>query len=242
VDAVILVAGRATRLRPLTDATPKALLPVGGVPILERSVAALAAAGVRRFVLVTGYRAEQIRAATSARFPDLEVRFVHNDRWDSAQNCVSLLVGVQGLESFVALDGDLVFEPAVAGALLTSPHANVCAVRHAPDLGAEEMKVELDDAGRVRAVSKELPLARAAAEAVGMWRFESGAAAVTRALEHRIVGLELADEYYEASFQEAIDGGVAVHAVDVTGSFVAEIDTAEDLAAVDQGVRAAVGA
>ena len=59
--AVILVAGRAQRLAPLTDRTHKALLPVGGRPILAWMLEALSAAGVRRSLLVVGHCADQVR-------------------------------------------------------------------------------------------------------------------------------------------------------------------------------------
>ena len=53
--AVILAAGMAKRLRPLTDNTPKCLLDVKGRSLLERSMDTIMASGVRDFVIVTGY-------------------------------------------------------------------------------------------------------------------------------------------------------------------------------------------
>ena len=58
---VILAAGMAKRLRPLTDEKPKCLLEVGGKTLLQRTVDAMISAGVKEFVVVTGYRAEMIR-------------------------------------------------------------------------------------------------------------------------------------------------------------------------------------
>ena len=58
---VILAAGMAKRLRPLTDTKPKCLLEVGGRTLLERTVAAMRQAGISEFVVVTGYRAGMIR-------------------------------------------------------------------------------------------------------------------------------------------------------------------------------------
>lgn len=62
MDAMILAAGLGTRLRPLTDHTPKALLDVGGVPILERVARRLIAAGADRLIINTAHLAEQIEA------------------------------------------------------------------------------------------------------------------------------------------------------------------------------------
>ncbi len=58
--AVLLAAGRGKRLRPYTDNTPKPLLPVKGRPLLDHTLAAVAAAGIRQICLVTHHLAEQI--------------------------------------------------------------------------------------------------------------------------------------------------------------------------------------
>ena len=63
---MILAAGLGTRLRPLTDHTPKALLDVGGVPILERVARRLIEAGADRLIINTAHLAEQIEAYVRA--------------------------------------------------------------------------------------------------------------------------------------------------------------------------------
>lgn len=58
VDAVILVGGKGTRLRPLTVATPKPMLPVAGFPFLQHLIARIKAAGINHIVLGTSFKAE----------------------------------------------------------------------------------------------------------------------------------------------------------------------------------------
>ncbi len=60
-QCVILAGGLATRMRPLTDALPKALLPVGGIPFLDFQLRYLARHGVGEVVLTLGYKGEMIR-------------------------------------------------------------------------------------------------------------------------------------------------------------------------------------
>jgi len=60
MKAMILAAGRGERMRPLTDATPKPLLPVGGKPLVAWLLHRLAAAGIRDVVVNTAYRGEQL--------------------------------------------------------------------------------------------------------------------------------------------------------------------------------------
>ena len=63
MKAIILAAGRGTRMRPLSDATPKPLLKVHGKPLIEWHLEALAAGGVREVVINTAWLEEQIVAA-----------------------------------------------------------------------------------------------------------------------------------------------------------------------------------
>ena len=60
-EAVLLVGGQGTRLRPLTINTPKPMLPVAGVPCTEHQIARAREAGVTRIVLGTSYKAEVFR-------------------------------------------------------------------------------------------------------------------------------------------------------------------------------------
>jgi len=67
MDAMILAGGRGERLRPITDYLPKPLVPLANVPILEWQVGYLRRHGVRRIVMCTGYRADQIENYVRAR-------------------------------------------------------------------------------------------------------------------------------------------------------------------------------
>lgn len=61
-SAILLAAGPGTRLKPLTDTTPKCLVPVGGRPMLDWWLALLVRHGVRRALLATNYFADQVKA------------------------------------------------------------------------------------------------------------------------------------------------------------------------------------
>jgi mannose-1-phosphate guanylyltransferase len=63
VEAILLVGGLGTRMRPLTDDLPKPLLPVAGAPLVVHQIARARAAGVGHIVLATSYRAELFTAA-----------------------------------------------------------------------------------------------------------------------------------------------------------------------------------
>ena len=60
MKAIILAAGIASRLRPLTDTQPKCLLKIGERCLLERTMDALISNNIKEFIIVTGYRQQQI--------------------------------------------------------------------------------------------------------------------------------------------------------------------------------------
>src|SRR6266567_1817486 len=77
MDAVVMAAGEGTRLRPLTEQWPKAVLPIDGRPVLAVLLRELAAADLRRVWVVTGYLAEQVeRLAGDGSAFGLELSFV----------------------------------------------------------------------------------------------------------------------------------------------------------------------
>jgi NDP-sugar pyrophosphorylase family protein len=78
VDGVVMAAGEGTRLRPLTERWPKAVLPIDGRPVVVTLLRELAAADLRRVWLVTGHLAEQVEelVGDGSAF-GVEIRFVH---------------------------------------------------------------------------------------------------------------------------------------------------------------------
>ena len=90
MKAVILAAGIASRLRPLTDTTPKCLLKIGKRCLLERAFDALIQNGFNEFIIVTGYRQQQIVDFLQARYPVQNITFIYNDRYESTNNIYSL--------------------------------------------------------------------------------------------------------------------------------------------------------
>ena len=111
---VILAAGMAKRLRPLTDTKPKCLLEVGGKTLLERTVRAMQQAGISEFVVVTGYRADQIREALTSIVSPQNITFLHNADYEHNNNIYSLWMAgevVRG-KDFLLMDSDILCDPA----------------------------------------------------------------------------------------------------------------------------------
>jgi mannose-1-phosphate guanylyltransferase len=111
VEAVLVVGGPGTRLRPLTVHHPKHLLPVAGVPFLAHQIAKLAAAGIDRVVLATSYRASEFEQ-TFGSGQELGVELVYVTEEEplgtagAIRNVASLLRGRRA-DPVIALNGDI---------------------------------------------------------------------------------------------------------------------------------------
>jgi len=235
MKAVILAAGCATRLRPYSDDTPKTLLPVGGVPILRRTITSLLRLGFDQFVIGTGYLEHMVRDAVASWFPNVDVTFVTNENFRTTNNAYSLLLTRPYVETdgFILLDGDVVFDIEVVEELVERG-PDCLAVRSVGQIGLEEVKVTADVHDRVLAIGKHVPVRSAMGESVGIELFSAASSLrLFQALDHRVREQGLVNEYYEAAFQEVIDHGPTLYGVDIGSMYATEIDTIEDLIAAN---------
>jgi choline kinase len=228
--AAILAAGVGSRLRPLTNDRPKALVSVGGRTILLRAIDALVGVGVEKVVIATGYREDAITHAL-ANAP-VEVVLCPNPEYETTQNSVSLALCRGELEghSFFRLDGDVLFDREILSRLCAVDAPIVAAVDRERMVDAEAMKVRLAVGGaRVAAFGKGIPLADSGGESIGIERITATAS------ETLFDGLDEAGRagethlYYEDIYSRLIDGGLEVGALDVSGLRWCEVDCAEDL-------------
>jgi choline kinase len=239
MKAVILAAGCATRLRPHTDDTPKTLLPVGGVPILRRTIASLMRLGFDQFVIGTGYLEQLVVDSVTLWFPDLvasgDVTFVSNPDFRTTNNAYSLLLCRPHVEhdGFLLIDGDVVFDSGVVEALLERG-PDCLAVRSVGEIGLEEMKITADAQDRMIAIGKHVPVRGAMGESVGIELFSADTSRrLFASLHHRMHTLGMINEWYEAAFQEIVDQGAIIYGVDIGSMYATEIDTIEDLRAAN---------
>jgi choline kinase len=239
MKGVILAAGISSRLRPLTDTTPKCLLPIGGETILARTLNNLTACGIRDIVIVGGYLEDQLRSYVSGNFPELGVKFLTNDVYASTNNIYSLWLAKSDVleHGMILLDSDIIFEDRIIQALLRSGYDNCLAVNTKIRLGDEEIKVAVDRRNRIRAISKEIPPGQAIGESIGIELFApSMLKTLFDVLDRKIVRERAVNEFYEAAFQEVIDRGGEIYAVDVGMYKAIEIDTAEDLLTAEKDI------
>ncbi len=242
MKAIILSAGRGTRLGRLTADQPKCLLPVRGeTTLLEVQLDVLAACRVNDVRVVTGFGAERVDACLRARrVPVQKVSALYNPFFDCSDNLISCFMARAEMDGpFLLINGDTVFETRALERLLASPAASLTlAVNEKDSYDADDMKVTLDGT-RLRAVGKQLPLDTVDAESIGLMLFrDRGPARFRRALE-LAVREPCARKAWYLSVIDALARTDRVETVPITGLRWWEIDCPEDLVAVRHGLARA---
>mgnify|MGYP005814748465 CR=1 FL=1 len=148
---MILAAGRGTRMRPLTDHTPKPLLPVGGRPLLFHHLECAAAAGFREVVINLAHLGPMIRAAVGdgSAF-GLAVRY--SDEGDQALETgggIARALPLLGSEPFVVLNGDVWIDHPLGALTLPPGDLAYLVLVDNPDHHPQG-DFHLDESGRVR--------------------------------------------------------------------------------------------
>lgn len=103
MNAIILAAGMGTRLRPLTNDIPKALVKINGGPIIERQIKYLREIGIEKIIIVTGY----LNTEFNYLIDNYDVELIYNDKYDVYNNGYTMYLVREYLQNSYVLEGDV---------------------------------------------------------------------------------------------------------------------------------------
>jgi mannose-1-phosphate guanylyltransferase len=194
VKAVVLVGGEGTRLRPLTLSTPKQMLPVVEVPMIERVLAHLAAHGVDEAVLALGYRPDAFLSLFPGnRAGDLRLQYAVESEPLGTAGAIRFAAVAAGIdETFVAVNGDVLTDLDVTG--LVEFHGRhgaeaTIALANVPDPSAYGV-VSTDADGRVAAFIEKPPPGEFVSGAVNAGTYVLEPSVLDRIPDGRAVSIE----------------------------------------------------
>ncbi|HET7061245.1 MAG TPA: phosphocholine cytidylyltransferase family protein [Nitrosospira sp.] len=233
VRAIILSAGQGRRLLPLTQNTPKCLLPVLGKPIIEWQIDALLANGISEITVVTGFQSTLVETLLEQRYADrAQITSLFNPFFEVADNLASCWIARFMMDhDFVLLNGDTVFEEAVLAKVLSSELAPITlSTDHKLIYDADDMKVQLAETGWVKHVNKTMPADQIDAESVGLTFFRGqGPQEFRSAIETALRNQAELKSWY-LTIIDALAGKQIVNGCSVSGHLWCEIDFGADLA------------
>jgi choline kinase len=240
MQAIIIGAGRGSRLMPATADFPKCFAEVGEMRILDWTLKAFAENGIDRVAFIGGYQIDKVRAEYS------QFTFCHNTNWQNNNILGSLFYAEEFMdEPFICCYSDILFTPQAVEKLLAADD-DISLVVDTDWLARYEQRTEhpSDDAekvtvanGLVTRIHREIEEDKAHGEYIGVAKFSERGAARLREQYHRCREQFTGKPFREAKLfekaylihllQEMIEAGETMVHVDTPGGYI-EIDTQQD--------------
>lgn len=240
--AIIIAAGKGTRLYPLTKNTPKSLIEIGnGITMLESQLHSLKENNIKDVTIIVGYRAEQIEAKIKKYQDDFNINTIFNPFFDCSNNLISVWMARHFMnEDFITINGDDIFKPTVIENLLKSESNITMVIDEKDKYDDDDMKVILDDSKSVVHVSKEVPLPDVMAESVGLVgvlgeRYRSAFVKKVVSMLHSEEKLQF---FWLRTFNELISDGLKVETIQIDSEDWAEVDFHPDIMTIRKEVFA----
>lgn len=224
IRAVILAAGRSTRLYPITLEKPKCLLKIGDKTLIEHQIEALNSCGIEDILVVLGYHAKQIKELLGN-----SVSYILNKEFATTNNIYSLWCASDELKgkAFVCLYSDVLFDKTILKDCLEKEGDIILAVE--TDIVPETCRVTIKE-GQIKSISKEIPDSEASGNFIGISKFsESGSESLFAEIERTLQTKENMDVYFIKSLDDLINKGQEIYYSEVKGRVWIDIDTKDDL-------------
>jgi len=224
MQAVILAAGKGSRLGKVSEDRPKCLQPVGERTILEIQLKILADLGIEEVCVVAGYQIGLVKDVLERRHNCV---VLENERFAETNSLYSLWLARDWIRSsFLCINGDVVGHPKIFRSVIEAPG---CALAYDSSSGKdpEHMKVHLFHT-RLRSVGKDLPGPEVDGENVGILKFEgTGIRAMLEEADQAVGRREWMK--WVPSALNGIASGHPIHCVDIAGLPWVEVDFPGDL-------------
>ncbi len=223
MKAIILAAGKATRLLPLTKETPQSLLKIRNKTILEMQLNSLNKSGIKDVVAVTGYLADKIENFSKGK----SIRVLFNPFYSVSGMLMTLWVAKEELRNgFIVLYSDVLFEESIINKLMNDKH-DICLTIKKDGVREEAEKVK-DENGVAIKISKIEDKKEANAEFIGIAKFSKNGAEVLIDVMDEIAKSNINAQFIDA-IQLLIDKGKNVYTCDVGKAKYIDIDFEKDL-------------
>jgi len=232
LQAIILAAGKGTRLKAKTDKMPKAMIEIEGKPLLEYSLDALIENGLTDVILVVGFRHETITRRFGTRYHGLKIRYVLNDNYAVSGSMYSLALVKDIIEDEILLmESDLLYESRAISLLLEGGHPNCILVTGLSGSG-DEVYICTNDQQEITELGKNISESskkNAIGELAGISKFQHNFLELVFCKAQEDFRNGKLNYHYEECVYRTSKQTAPIHAVADKDLAWIEIDTAEDL-------------
>jgi len=225
MQAIIMAAGKGSRLGSLTAGKPKSFAEIKGRKLIDYNLKLLEQFHVDEIILVTGYQSELFEELVKDK---KNIRIVYNPFYEMVNVLGSFYMGMNKLyDDFVYLHADTICEPSIFEKLIKL-EADVTLPVDYKICDDEAMKIRSSN-GKLVEITKQIPKELAAGEFIGMASFRKKVLPALKEKATQLMKEKAFDAYFESAVQRLIDEeAFDIRTVPTEGAFWAEIDFIED--------------
>ena len=132
MQAIMLAAGKGSRLGKYTKNNTKCMLNIHGKTLLERAIDALIEADIKDFIIVLGYKGENVKKYIGEKELDkkINITYINNDIYDTTNNIYSLYLAKDYLvkDDTILLESDLIYDTSIVKKLVNSKYESAAVV------------------------------------------------------------------------------------------------------------------
>lgn len=225
MQAIIMAAGKGSRLGELTGGNPKSFVEIHHKKLIEYNLDILRQLGVDEIIIVTGYRKDAFEELTK----DMkDVHLVYNPFYEMVNVLGSFYMGMRYLrENFIYLHADTLCDPCILKKLAQF-EADMNLPIDYKVCDEEAMKVRSQE-GKIVQITKKMPIEEAEGEFIGIASFKKNIIPSLQIAVEKLLEEKNFSEYFEAAIQKLIDEKeFSVCSIPMGNAFWAEIDFRED--------------
>jgi len=171
MKAIILAAGMGKRLQKVSGGLPKSMIRIGDKSIIHNQIQSCLEVNITNFIIVLGFKQEQLRKHILEVLNEDQVTFVENPIYDKTNTLYSLYLTCKFWdEDFIYFNADVLFKKELLQKISAgSEHSQLLV--ETKRCGEEEVKVILNDKGYITEIGKKIDIAKCAGEFIGIGKF-----------------------------------------------------------------------
>lgn len=225
MQAIIMAAGKGSRLGEFTDGKPKSFVEIKGKKLIEYNLNMLKKYNIDNIIIVTGYCCEAFEEFTK----DMSgIRLVYNPFYEMVNVIGSFYFGMEYLnDDFIYMHADTLCDPVIFEKLLSNS-ADVVLPVDFSSCDEEAMKVRKEN-GKIVQITKQMSVAEAEGEFIGIAKFKKNVIPYLKMYSKEVLKEKRFNEYFESAIQKIIDNcKFNIDTISTDNQFWAEIDFLED--------------
>lgn len=226
MQAIIMAAGKGTRLAPLSDGKPKSFVEINGKKLIDYQIELYEKSGIEEIIIVTGYKHEMIEEHVKYKE---NIKTVFNPFYETTNVLSSFWVGMNYLkDDFIYSHADTIFDAPILEKLLEAK-GNIVLPVDIKQCGEEEMKVEVNDNNTIININKTMDGKDALGEFIGVAKIEKEMLTKLRNATESQMKSGNFQSYFEVALQDLIKlNKDDFSIIDVSNYYWNEIDFIED--------------